>query len=278
MVMVRCSIASPPGLFCTGTERFIPLFPIRTILWDGDQIAPGDVGPLVAQKLGDTEAGTERTRAAVDQLLVGPGGVTVAQAMVGYGAGGTFILNFGPHLIDVLLEPGNGDVGGHAVRDKQLVAPGCDSQQLFHPNGNAFVDGYSSDLAALAFDGDGIFPEGLFRFGCINAEALVDAQSGVPGQAGDGGKVLVIVCQTGRQKTMKLLDAPGTVHPTEAAALQLHRQFVVGGQAVFCPLHLVVKETNARQVGLDGRGGLAPILHIEHISGQVFAVDVGQLL
>lgn len=78
MVMVCCSIASPPGLFCAGTDRFIPLFPIGTVLWDGDQIAPGDIGPLVAQKLGDTQAGTEWTQAAIDQLLIGPGGIAVA--------------------------------------------------------------------------------------------------------------------------------------------------------------------------------------------------------
>lgn len=73
MVMVCCSIASPPGLVCTGTERFIPLFPIRTVLWDGGQVAPGDVGPLMAQQLGYTEAGAEGAHAAVGQLLVGPG-------------------------------------------------------------------------------------------------------------------------------------------------------------------------------------------------------------
>ena len=218
----------------------------------------------MAQQLGYTEAGAERTHAAVDQFLVCSGGEAVAQAVVGHRTGGILVLNPRPYLIDVLLEPGNGDVGGYAVRDKQLVAPLGDSQQLFQLKGNTFVDGYNAGLATLSFDCDCVFPEGLFRRGCINAEALVDAQSGVPGQAGDGGKVLVIVCQTRRQKTMKLLDAPGTVHPTEAAALQLHRQFVVGGQAVFCPLHLVVKETNARQVGLDGRGGLFPLLQIEY--------------
>ena len=45
------------------------------------------------------------------------------------------ILNFGPHLIDVLLKPGDGDVGGHTVRDKQLVAPRRDGQQLFQFDG-----------------------------------------------------------------------------------------------------------------------------------------------
>ena len=147
----------------------------------------------MAQQLRDTQTGAERAHAAVNGLLIGSGGEAVAQAMMGHGTGGVLVLNLGPHLIDILLEPGDGDVGGHAVRDKQLVAPGCDSQQLFQLNGNTFVDGHGADLAALALDGDGVFPEGLFRRGCINAEALVDSQSGVPGQTGDGGKVLTAI-------------------------------------------------------------------------------------
>ena len=69
-------------------------------------------------------------RPAVDQFLIGPGSAAVAQTMVGHGAGGTFILYFGTHLTDVLLKPGDGNIGGHAVRDKQLVPSRRDSQLL----------------------------------------------------------------------------------------------------------------------------------------------------
>ena len=72
------------------------------------------------------------------------------------------------------------------------------------------------------------------------------------------------VRHTGRQEAVELPDAPGAVHTAKAATLQFHRQLVIGGQTVFCPLHLVVKETNARQVGLDGRGGLFSLLQIEY--------------
>ena len=67
------------------------------------------------------QTGTERTRTAVDQLLVGPGSVAVTQAMVGHRTDKILVLNLGLQLIDVLLELGNGDVGRHAVRDKQRV-------------------------------------------------------------------------------------------------------------------------------------------------------------
>lgn len=96
----------------------------------------------------------------------------MAQTVVSHGTGGTFILNFGPHLIDVLLKPGNGNIGGHAVRDKQLVPSRRDSQQLFQFNGNTFVDGNGANFATLSFNSDGVFPEGLFCDGRVDAEAL----------------------------------------------------------------------------------------------------------
>ena len=232
----------------------------------------------MAQQLGNPQTGTEGTHAAVDGFLIGPSSVAVAQAVVGHGTGRILILNLGPHFIDVLLESGNGNISRHAVRDKQLVPPRRDGQQLFQFNGNTFIDGHGADLAALPFNGNSVFPERPFRSGRVNAETLMDAQSGVPGQAGDGGEVLVAVHHTGCQKSVELPDAPGAVHPAEAPALQLHRQFVVGGQAVFCPLNLVVKEADGRQVGLDGGGGFLPLLHIENVGSQVLAVDVGQLL
>lgn len=42
----------------------------------------------MAQQLGDTEAGAERTHAAVDRLLIHPGSEAVAQAVVGHGTVG----------------------------------------------------------------------------------------------------------------------------------------------------------------------------------------------
>ena len=65
------------------------------------------------------------------------------------------------------------------------MAPRRDGQQLFQFDGNTFIDGHGANLAAFTLDGDGVFTEGLFPDGCVDAEALVDAQSGVPGQAGD---------------------------------------------------------------------------------------------
>lgn len=127
----------------------------------------------MAQQLGDTETGAERTHTAVDQFLIGSGGEAVAQAVVGHGTGGTLILDLRSHPINVLLESGNCDVGGHAVRNKQLMSPRRDSQQLFQFNGNTFIDGHGANLAAFTLDGDGVFPERLFRSSRVNAERLM---------------------------------------------------------------------------------------------------------
>ena len=127
----------------------------------------------MAQELGNPQTGVEGTYAAVDQFLIGPGGETVAQAVVGHGAGRVLILNLGPHLIDVLLEPGDGGIGGYTVRNKQLMSPRRDSQQLFQFNGNTFIDGHGANLAAFTLDGDGVFPERLFRSSRVNAERLM---------------------------------------------------------------------------------------------------------
>lgn len=110
-----------------------------------------------------------------------------------------------------------------------LCPSGRDSQQFFQFNGNTFIDGCGASLAALALDGNGLFPEGLFRNSCVDAVSLIDTQSNVLGQAGDGGKVLMAVRHTDRQKAMELPDTPGSAYPVKAAALQLRCQFVVRG-------------------------------------------------
>ena len=232
----------------------------------------------MAQQLGNSQAGAERAHAAVNGLLIGSGGEAVAQSMVGHGTGGILVLNLRPYFIDVLLESGNGNISRHAIRDKQLVSSGCDNQQLFQFDGNTFIDWHSTDLTALALDGNGALSEGLFRSGRVDPKTFMDTQSGIPGQAGDGGIVLMAVRHTGCQEAVELPDAPGAVHTAEPPALQLHRQLVIGGQMVFRPLHLIVEKADGRQISLDGGGGFSPLLHIEHIGGQVLAVDIRQLL
>lgn len=83
----------------------------------------------MSQELRHPQTSPERRYAAVNQFLPGPGGVAVPESAV----------------------------GGHIVRDKQLVPPGSDGQQLPQLRPNALVDGYRADLPSLALDGDGVF-------------------------------------------------------------------------------------------------------------------------
>ena len=172
----------------------------------------------MAQELGHPKAGIEGANAAVHQLLPGAGGIAVPQAVVGHGAGGVRVLDFGANLVDVLLKLAYRVMGGQAVRHKQLMAPGRNGQELLEFDTDALVDGHSTELAALAFDGDGVFPEGSLRNGRVDAEALVDAQPGIPGQAGDGGEVLAAIGHCGDEEQVELPDAPGAVFLTEAVS------------------------------------------------------------
>ena len=76
----------------------------------------------------------------------------------------------------------DGPVGVHIIRHQQLVSTFRALKLFFHGNGDLFIDVDGTDLAALAFDDDGILPQRLFRDGRVNAEALVDAETGITGQ------------------------------------------------------------------------------------------------
>lgn len=93
--------------------------------------------------------------------------ISVAQTVLSHGPGGTFVLNLRPQLINVLLESGDGNISGHTIRNKQLISPRHDGQQLFQFDKYAFVDGHHTDLTALAFNGDGVSQKGLFRLNNI---------------------------------------------------------------------------------------------------------------
>lgn len=84
---------------------------------------------------------------------------------MGHGAGKTFVLSLRTHFVDILLELPDGRMGGHIVRHKQLMAPGCDSQKFLKFDADTLIDGHRTDFAALALYGDGTLPEGLCHDG-----------------------------------------------------------------------------------------------------------------
>ena len=106
--------------------------------------------------------------------------------------------------------------------------------------------------------------DGLFGGRTIRHQQLVAA-----------GRALQLLPQS---KGDLLVDGDGAVHAAKATPLQFHGQLVITGESVFGPAHLVVEEPDGGQVGLDGAGRLAILLHLEDIGGEVPAADVLQLL
>ena len=90
-----------------------------------------------------------------------------------------------PHLIpvphDEELQVVDGPVRGHIIGHQRLMSPWCVLQLLPHGDGDLLVDENRPHLAALALDGDGVFPERPLRRGGIDAEILMDTQAGIPG-------------------------------------------------------------------------------------------------
>ncbi len=218
---------------------------------EGGQVDVGDIGTLVAQKARDLEVGIGGRNTAVDQRLIGSGGIGVPQAVVGHGAGGVRVLNFTSDGANKLLEAVDGDVGGNIIGNKQLVAPWRDGQHFRQLNADAFVDGHAPNFAALAFDDDGLGAEGVFCRCRVQSEALMDTESGVIGQGGHGGVVLVAGFPALAEELAKLPLAPGAIYAAEAAALQFDGQVAVVREGVL-GVYLVVEETDGRQIGLDG--------------------------
>ena len=106
--------------------------------------------------------------------------------------------------------------------------------------------------------------DGLFGGRTIRHQQLVAA-----------GRALQLLPQS---KGDLLVDGDGAVHAAKATPLQFHGQLLVGKQLILGLAHSVVEELNGCQVGLNGGGGLAALLHPECITGQVLAADVLQLL
>ena len=244
---------------------------------EGGQINVGDVGTLMAQKAGNLIMGVGGRNAAVDQLLIGPGGVSMPQAVVGHRAGGIRIPDLISDGTDKLLEAAHGDVGGDIIGDKQLMASGGDGQHFLQLSADALIDGDASDLAALSLDGDGSGTEGIFRHRGVQAEAFVNAEPDIIGQSGHGGVVLMTGVPAFEEEQAKLPPAPGAVYTAEAAPLQLDGQVAVAGKRVL-GVHLIMEEANGRQIGLDGGRRFTLGLQFGNIGVQVFGRDIGQLL
>ena len=123
-----------------------------------------------------------------------------------------------------------------------------------------WADGNSSHLTALAFYGNRIFAKGLFCCGGVDAEALMESESGITGQAHGEDIVVAVGIQCLVQHLVELCIAPGAVHAAKPPPLQFDAQFMVGRQFISGVGHFIMKEPDGRQIGLDGAGRFATVL------------------
>ena len=123
----------------------------------------------------------QRALAVVDQFLILLRGIGMAKPMEGHRAVRIHIPHFVPVLHNEELQMVDGPIRRHLIRHQQLMTPWRALQLLPHGDGDLLVDGNRSYLAALALDGDGVFPKCPLRRGGVDAEALVDTEAGIPG-------------------------------------------------------------------------------------------------
>ena len=92
--------------------------------------------------------------------------------------------------------------------------------------------------AAVLFGGDRDIRGG------VDTETLMDAQPGEASQIEGQNVVPPVIPQRPTQHLVELHIAPGAIHATEAPLLQLHAQFIIGGQLVLGIAHLIMEEAD----------------------------------
>ena len=166
--------------------------------------------------------GVQRRHAAVDERGILFSGVGVSQSMESNASVRHCRVADGVAVTDnKLLHTVDGTVSGNAIRHQQLVAAlGFVQQPLQHHRDTVVLDGDDTDFTALAFYGEGVFPQRALRRGGVHAEALVDAQTGIAGQIQGEDIVLAILCHGAADQLAELRVRPCAILLPEAAALQ----------------------------------------------------------
>ena len=102
----------------------------------------------------------------------------------------------------------------------------------------------------------------------------MDTEAGITGQVQCEDEVIAVNRQCLAQHLVEFSIAPGAVILSEPAAFQCDTQLVVGMQSVLV-IHLVMEESDGRQICFNGTGRFTGTLQIDHITDQMLAADVG---
>ena len=236
-------------------------------------------GPLMSKQAGDGEMCVQAAHAVFRELTVLFGGVGVAQTVERQRTLGVFISHSLPVADDELLHSLHSDVRGQIVRNQQLAAVPRFGKQETQRHGNPrILNRNRANLATLAFNRDGLFTESLSRGRRVNAETLVQAQSGEPRQSKRAGVMVLVGHKRDGEHLVKFLRAPGAVSPAKGTLFQFDGQFAVVREAILRIVHFVVEEADFRQIRLDRAGGFVSDLQELHVGRKMFAADIRQLL
>ena len=102
----------------------------------------------------------------------------------------------------------------------------------------------------------------------------MDTEASIASQVQSKDEVITVNRQSLTQHLVELRHAPGAVILSEPAAFQCDTQLVVGMQSVLV-IHLVMEESDGRQICFNGTGRFTGTLQIDHITDQMLAADVG---
>ena len=214
---------------------------------------------------------------AVYQFPILLRGIGVPEPVEGQGLALVGVLDGSPIRHDKKLKTVDSPIRGHIIRYQQFVSTHRVRKLFFHGNGDLLVDRDSADLAALALDRNGIFPQRIFRNGRVDSETLMDAKTGIAGQIQGQNVIIPIFCQCSAQHAVEFFRAPSTIILSESAALQDDPQLMIAGEPVLA-VRLVMEEADGRQICFDGAGRLARILHVDYVADQMLPTDVGKFL
>lgn len=189
---------------------------------DGCQIDIGYISPLVAQQPGNGEVGIQFGHTACGQLPVLLCGIGVPEAVEGHGTFRIYVFDFFSVLNDKHLQDVDGSVCGYTIWDQQLMSAWGNVKAFSQCYLDGLVEGYSPNLAALAFDGYGAFTKRLLSDCSINAEAFVNAKTCISGQVESQNIIIPIFRHSFCQHSVELSIAPCPIRITEPPPFQFN--------------------------------------------------------
>ena len=173
------------------------------------------------QEPGNCLAGLVGRGASGDPLLVPLRRTGVPEAVEGHGTRRASVLDVGSGCTNKRLQLLDRCMSLDAIRDKELVSPGCNPQMQLQAARQDGMQRDCPDEAALALDGDNPLPNRSLRRGGVDPEALMDSPARIPGPVADPHVVLPAPPPAPRPAPGRPPPAPPAAPPAMAFGSQI---------------------------------------------------------